>query len=427
MSFFSFMADPIKSIFGQGPVVNSLTAPIVRSPVVQTLAPVVGGALGTYFLGPGWGTGVGAAAGSAAAGGAKQAAGGGGNDVNTLKNAAIAGGIGTATGYLGANVSDWLSGLGTEGGAGAQGIEPATTLGAEDVSGIGTAPASTPTAIQTPIQTPEDYYGSPKPASAVSMEAEALVPSGYLGPGTTVTPTGAFGPMESFGNAPISSPMSTPITPSMQGGSAMPDLNNYLYTDYPSGMEPSGMDTGLGYQPNAVTNPGVMDYLNRGYNWAGNNPGKLGMMGLIGLNLANSFNQAGMNKGINQAQTQSYQDYLGTINPPEATKQARYQTLLGNVRNTAGRTYADVASRLAARGIRGRGVAGPTGDVAEAERQAENAAYNQIFGTYNVPSGPGPAAYSPSGGQLATSQATQVANYLYPLLMMSQMYGGRTA
>jgi hypothetical protein len=55
---------------------------------------------------------------------------------------------------------------------------------------------------------------------------------------------------------------------------------------------------------------------------------------------------------------------------------------------------------------------------------AKNAAYNQIYGTYNVPSSPGPANYSPSGLNIAGSNATSTANYLLPLLMMASKYGG---
>jgi hypothetical protein len=64
------------------------------------------------------------------------------------------------------------------------------------------------------------------------------------------------------------------------------------------------------------------------------------------------------------------------------------------------------------------------GDVSEASRLAKNAAYNKIFGTYNVPGSPGPANYSPSAGNLAVGNAAQLTNYLLPLYQMLQQYQG---
>jgi hypothetical protein len=195
--------------------------------------------------------------------------------------------------------------------------------------------------------------------------------------------------------------------------------------DYPYGFEQSGTDTGL--IPDYTNQPQGPGMLSRAYNAMGNNKMLTAMLGLGGLNAFNSWNQSAQMRGINNAQQQSYNDYLNTLNPPDTTKQARYQTLLGNVNKTAGQTEQNVMGGLAARGIRGHGLAGPTGDLSEANRQARNSAYNQIYGTYTVPGAPGPAASTPSAGQTALGTTTQLSNYLLPLLAMSQYYKQPTA
>jgi hypothetical protein len=171
-------------------------------------------------------------------------------------------------------------------------------------------------------------------------------------------------------------------------------------------------------QPVSKSTPkAMMDYLKtvKGGTW-----GKLGM---AGLNVANSFNQANMMKGVNDAQQKSYQDYLNAINPTPAVKQTQYNTLAGNVDTQANIAQKQTADSLAARGIRGKGAAAPVGDVSEASRMAKNAAYNKIFGTYNVPGSPGPANYSPSATNIGVGNASQLTNYLLPLYQMMQSYG----
>jgi len=158
----------------------------------------------------------------------------------------------------------------------------------------------------------------------------------------------------------------------------------------------------------------------------GDYPKTTGFLGLTALNALNSMNQARMMKGANESQQKSWQDYLNVINPPESVKAQRYGAAVGDVERTGAQTRERVASQQAARGIRGKGTVASTGDLAEAERMAKNLAYNQVYGAWNVPSGPGPSSYAPSGSQLFGTNAAQAGSYLMPLWMMSQ-YGNKNA
>ena len=180
-----------------------------------------------------------------------------------------------------------------------------------------------------------------------------------------------------------------------------------------------------GYMGEGVMSPAEMSAIDAGsgatkfmdnpLQWTGeaitNNPFK----SLIALNALNSLNKADMMKGGNEAQQQSYSNYLGAINPDETTKNAQLNVLKSNISEQSGLAQRRLDDTLAARGIRGKGRAAPTGDISEAQRKAENEAYNQIFGKFNVPGAPGPANYSPSAGNLAMGDATSVANQLLAL------------
>jgi hypothetical protein len=187
-----------------------------------------------------------------------------------------------------------------------------------------------------------------------------------------------------------------------------------------------GLVAGAGPGVDATGGGGIMDMFgNDGssiLDWIKNNKQMSAMLGLGGLNALNSFNQAGMMSDANKAQQASYQSYLNALNPTPAVQATRYNTLAGNVNTTAAQAEKNIADSLAARGIRGTGTAAPMGDVSEAQREALNAAYNQIYGTYNVPGSPGPANYAPNAANLGISNATGTANYLLPLMMMMKSF-----
>ena len=157
--------------------------------------------------------------------------------------------------------------------------------------------------------------------------------------------------------------------------------------------------------------------------WVGNNKMKTAGLALMANNILGSFNQADMAGDVNQAQQQSYQKYLDTINPPESVKQVRYQALAKNAETQSALARKRLDESLASRGIRGKGMAAPSGDMSEAERSSLNNAYNAIFSQYNVPSTPGPVDYAPSAGNLAAGNTTQAVNQMIPLMLMLSKYG----
>lgn len=159
------------------------------------------------------------------------------------------------------------------------------------------------------------------------------------------------------------------------------------------------------------------------WDWIKANPMKAAGAGMLASSVLGSTSQAGMMQDVNQAQQQSYQDYLSAINPPEEVKDVRYDILAEQTKTQANLAQKRLEESLAQRGVRGKGTAAPTGDLAEAERQALNTAYNQIFGTYNVPSTPGPVSYAPSAGELTTSNISQMLAQGIPLALILSKYG----
>ena len=144
---------------------------------------------------------------------------------------------------------------------------------------------------------------------------------------------------------------------------------------------------------------------------------------LMGASALSSANQAGMMKDINKGQQKSYQDYLDMLNPTDVVKRNRYDQLAEGARAQENLAQKKIGDSLAGRGIRGKGKVAPTGDLAELTRKSMNDAYNRIFGTYNVPSAPGPVPYSPSGGQLATANISQAMAQGIPLALLLSKYG----
>ena len=180
----------------------------------------------------------------------------------------------------------------------------------------------------------------------------------------------------------------------------------------------AGLSTGAETLTSADFGSGATKFMDSPLKWTGEaitgNPFK----SLMALNALNSLNKADMMKGGNTAQQESYDKYLNAINPDEATKNAQLNVLKSNITEQGTLAQRRMDDTLAARGIRGKGKAAPAGDLSEAKRKAENAAYNQIFGKFNVPTTPGPVNYSPSVGNIAAGDATNVANQLLAMQLM---------
>lgn len=120
--------------------------------------------------------------------------------------------------------------------------------------------------------------------------------------------------------------------------------------------------------------------------------------------------QKKMMRGIAEAQQKSYDQYLSSLNPPEAVKQARYNQLASHARTQAQLANRRISDRMGARGIRGRGAASPIADTARTNQDALNAAYFQVFGNYNVPGMPPPVGYTPGTSQLMGSGLADTAS-----------------
>lgn len=134
---------------------------------------------------------------------------------------------------------------------------------------------------------------------------------------------------------------------------------------------------------------------------------------LAGSQLLNTFAQKDMFEGLNEAQGQSYADYLKSINPPDSVKQARFREAKSNISNTATTARRRLSDTLAARGIRGRGTASPNAGLERGVMKAENDAYNQIFGQYNVPGTPPPVNYTPGIASLLGKNVSDIGTLLF--------------
>lgn len=173
-----------------------------------------------------------------------------------------------------------------------------------------------------------------------------------------------------------------------------------LEADIAAGEIPAGTDVLSSFG----AGQGVKDAATGSMKWVGENP----LSSLMVLNLLNSWNQANMMKGGNEAQQQSYLDYLKNINPTEEQKMAQLNAARADIAAKSTLTQKKLDETLAARGVRGKGKVAETGDLAEKRRLAENAAYNMIWGKTNVPTAPGPVPYAPSVGNLAAGSTAQL-------------------
>ena len=186
---------------------------------------------------------------------------------------------------------------------------------------------------------------------------------------------------------------------------------------------PSFESTGARSSPPAISSPAPITPpaapKETGFDWAG-----LGRAGLkYGLPAAATIygasQQAGMGRDLGEAQNQSYQNYLATINPPPPVQEARFNELKSQVTGSAPEAQRRLSDALASRGVRGRGLASPIAGQARDTQQDINAAYRQIYGNYNVPGTPPPVNWAPSTGQLAGVAGGQLAG----VDLMKKLYG----
>jgi hypothetical protein len=124
--------------------------------------------------------------------------------------------------------------------------------------------------------------------------------------------------------------------------------------------------------------------------------------------------QSNQMEDVAKKQAKSYKDYLSAINPPAEVKQANYNQLASQVMSQAPVARRRLEDTLASRGIRGAGGAAPMGSQDSNIQKALNDAYFKVYGTYNVPSSPGPVSATPSAAEIMGMNAGQVGSYMLP-------------
>lgn len=365
-------------------------------------------------------------------------------DVSALGPAAIGGASAYAASALGGKAFDGLTGAGAP--TGTEGIDLSSLPNMGDTvaeqAAEGATNAATGTSPIADVIANPGAYGTPIPASGGGELAPGGIQYQTMADYSKVQPTewntaptaggmptndvGASMPQAAIDNAGSN----------LTGGEPMGDYSWLQNMEGPDSYANAFGTPGMG---DALPDPSILD-MAKGYgsdalNLAKKNP--LMTAGMI-MNLINSKNKAGMTGDLNAAQqqahqadvnaaTKNYTDYLNVLNPPEDVKASRYNALLSDVNTQASLAKKRTADAMAARGVRGRGTSAPSGDLAEATRKSASDAYNKIYGTYNVPGGPltlpaSPVNYSPSTGNVLTSDMTSTANYLLPLMMMMNKY-----
>jgi len=374
-----------------------------RQQMLQTGLTVGGGAIGSMF-GP-IGTGVGAAAGAHAG---KTLT--GGEEEDALKAAVIAGALGygggqLAKGYGGGQQSGYNAPSGEAGMYSGTAAPPATTgrtvemyeLGHPDYYGYGNQPTPQPTPTIQPTQAPR--AGGTGEISGRPMIAPY--------PGTTPPPQTTAPEANMYPAEATRSQYMAPSSGQGYGG------RGYSANPYQS---PSMGGGGFGYRQ-APTYGRSYTQGNQG-GWMDRNTPQ---MVLMGSQLMGSYLQAKEAEELAEKEKQSYDEYLATINPPEEVQKERFAGQKAGILKQAPGMRSRLRGQMAAKGIRGRGTASPTAAGEQATQDAINQAYFNVYGQYNIPSGPGPVQYSPSAGSLAGKNVSDIASWW----AMNKMYGNQ--
>jgi hypothetical protein len=376
------------------------------APVVDVVGPVVGGVVGGIYGGPA------GAAGGAAAGGGFASKWRGDDNEAAAKRAAIAGGLA----YLGGTVAQGMSGGSSAGAAiGADAMDAAAGAAMTGGNVAGSAPLATST-LNSVLDSATPLAEAMAAADTIAPTASVaeFVPTATEAAAQTTNPNLA----SILGDMGATAESNAAIAAGGAGGGSALATAAQPAAEIPATQAPLPLDE---FSTPATTWDKISSSFNKAGSWATENPMKV----LFGLNAINSLSKAGMMSGANDAQQKSYQDYLNTINAPTAVKNARFDTLAGNVRSAGTLAQQKIDDTLAARGVRGKGKSAPTGDLAEATRKSMNDAYNSIFSQYNVPSTPGPVNYSPGVANLLTGDMTQMAAQGIPLALILSKYGAK--
>jgi len=145
----------------------------------------------------------------------------------------------------------------------------------------------------------------------------------------------------------------------------------------------------------------------------------LRMIAGLGSQVLGANSESNMMKGLNEAQAQSYQDYLGGLNPPQSVLDTRFNQLKNQVISSAPTARRRISDEMASRGIKGRGAASPIAQNERAIQDDINRAYFQTYGNYNVPQMAPPVNYTPSTGQLLGKNLSDIGM----MMAMKQLWG----
>ena len=204
-------------------------------------------------------------------------------------------------------------------------------------------------------------------------------------------------------NTPIPSPGVQPLptynTPNLTPGMIGTNLANY----FKGGIENLG---------EGAKNIGskIGDFFGGSGNTGNSNLGS--MAALLGSQYLGSNAQSDMMQQLADAQNQSYQKYLGSINPPDAVKDARFNELQSQVLTQAPIMQRRISDAAASRGIKGQGILPEIASGEKGVQDAINKAYFNVYGDYNVPNQPPPVNFAPSTGNLMGSNIGDLLSML---------------
>ena len=190
--------------------------------------------------------------------------------------------------------------------------------------------------------------------------------------------------------------------------------------DYFGGNSPKSLGTYVGNSlpimpsESNIVPGGTSPIGGNGFNW-----GNMGL--LVGGQLLGAKEQSDMMKQLTDAQNQSYQKYLGSINPPDAVKDARFNELQSQVLTQAPIMQRRISDAAASRGIKGQGILPEIAAGEKGINDAINQAYFNVYGDYNVPNQPPPVAFTPGTQNLMGSSMSD----LLSMLAMQRMINPR--
>ena len=143
----------------------------------------------------------------------------------------------------------------------------------------------------------------------------------------------------------------------------------------------------------------------------------------LAVNLFGAHQQSKMMRDVQRKEDRRWDEYMNNLNPPKDVLDTRFAQAKEAIISSAPAARRRLDSRLASRGIKGKGAVSPITQHEGSIQDALNRAYFNTYNNYNVPNQPGPATPNPSTGQLFGINSAQAFNNLYPYYIVGK-YGG---